>query len=83
MPITIGSNINSLFALRQLESQSRELSTTFERLSSGLRINSASDDPAGLALSSLLSTDARVARQGIRNVNDVVSVLNVAESAID
>jgi len=57
---TLGSNINSLFALLQLGSQTRELSTTYQRLSSGLRIKSASDDPAGLSLSSKISTDARV-----------------------
>ncbi|MCB0345948.1 MAG: VCBS repeat-containing protein [Bdellovibrionales bacterium] len=82
MPITLASNISSLRVERQLARNSGELGKTFERLSSGLRINRASDDAAGLAVSSLLSTDRRVFSQGVRNLNDGLSILAVAEGAI-
>lgn len=83
MPITIGSNIASLNAQRQLDRSSSSLGTVFERLSSGQRINKASDDAGGLAISSQLSTKSRVLSQGIRNINDGVSTINVASGAID
>lgn len=83
MPITIGTNIASLRSQRNLSDSSRDLSKTFERLSSGLRINSASDDPAGLAIADSLRADRRVYTQGIRNFNDGISLLNIADSAIE
>ena len=69
-------------AQRQLSRASDGLSATFEKLSSGLRINKASDDAAGLAISSSLKTNARVFTQAIRNINDGVSTLNIAEGAL-
>ena len=83
MPITIGSNIASLQAQRQLGKATDENSKVLERLSSGLRINSASDDAAGLAVSSSLKADTRIYTQAIRNVSDGVSVLNIAQGALD
>ena len=83
MAITIGSNITSLRAQRTLGQTSSALSSTFERLSSGQRINRAADDAAGLAIVSALNADRRVYSQGVRNLNDGVSALNVAEGAID
>ena len=53
-----------------------------ERLSSGLRLNRASDDAAGLAIADSLRADQRVYTQGIRNINDGVSLLNTAEGAL-
>ena len=82
MPLTIGSNIGSLKAQRQLGKASDALATTFERLSSGQRITKASDDAAGLAISTKLESDRRVLGQGARNLNDGLSLLNVADSAI-
>ena len=82
MAITLGSNIASLQAQRQLFSTERKLSTVFERLSSGQRINKASDDAAGLAISESLRTDRRVFNQAVRNLNDGVSVLNIADSTV-
>ncbi len=82
-PLTINTNIASLYAQRRLGQHTSALQTSFERLSSGLRINKASDDVAGLAVSSLLDIDRRVSNQGIRNINDGISYLNVAEGAID
>lgn len=83
MSIAIGSNIASLSAQRQLASNTDALGSIYERLSSGQRINRASDDAAGLAVSESLRTDSRVFQQGIRNVNDSISVLNIAASAIE
>ena len=82
MPITAASNINSLHAANQLARTTAALSQTFERLSSGLRINSASDDPAGLALADSLRADARIATVAIRNANDGISLTSIADAAL-
>lgn len=82
MVVRIGSNIESLKAQRNLASASDSLSRTLTRLSSGQRINTASDDAAGLAISESLKTDARIFSQGVRNLNDGISLLNIAEGAI-
>ena len=58
------------------------VSNAFERLSSGLRINTAGDDIAGLAVAASLKTGARIFAQGIRNINDGIGALNIAESAL-
>jgi flagellin len=83
MPITIGSNIASLKAQRQLSKGTAELSKTYERLSSGQRINRAADDAAGLAISESLKSDKRVFNQGVRNFNDGISLLNIADGAVE
>lgn len=83
MPITIGSNISSLKAQRQLVRASDALSSTYERLSSGQRINKASDDAAGLAIAESLKARTHVNSQAIRNVNDGVSLLNIASGAVE
>jgi flagellin len=82
MPITIGANISSLRAQTQMSKATESLGDTFTRLSSGLRINKASDDAAGLAISETLKADSRVFNQGIRNLNDGISVLNIAQGAL-
>ena len=82
MSITIASNIASLQAQRKLSSATTRLSTVFERLASGSRINKASDDAAGLAIAESLRTDARVYAQAVRNVNDGISTLAIAEGAL-
>ncbi len=82
MPITLGSNISSLRGQRQLLRSSQELETVFERLSSGQRINRASDDAAGLAIADSLNANARVFTQGVRNLNDGISVVNIADGAL-
>ncbi len=83
MAIKIGSNIASLNAQRRLADAGYELSNTFERLSSGQRINRASDDAAGLAIADDLKAKGRIYTQAIRNGNDGISLLNIADSAID
>lgn len=80
--VTIGSNIASLNAQRQLGKVSSDVSNIFERLSSGLRINKASDDAAGLAVATGLNLNSRVFTQGVRNLNDGTSLLNIADGAV-
>jgi flagellin len=79
--IKLGSNIPSLRAQRELNKGTAALSKAYERLSSGLRINSPSDDAAGLALASSLVMDSHILKQAIRNVNDGISLLNIADAA--
>ena len=73
----------SLRAQRQLSLSTDGLSKTYERLSSGLRIARASDDAAGLAIADSLRTDARIAGVAVRNANDGISALNIADGALN
>ena len=82
MPITLGSNITSLQAQRRLSIATESLGKTYERLSSGQRINRASDDAAGLAIADSLKADQRVATVAIRNANDGISTIAIADSAL-
>ncbi len=82
MGITLGSNIASLKAQRTLALSTEQLSRTFERLSSGQRINRASDDAAGLAIADSLKASQRVATVAIRNANDGISTIAIADSAL-
>ena len=83
MSLTINTNIMSLNAQRNLSSTQNALSTSMQRLSSGLRINSAADDAAGLAIS--VGMDARVKsmNQAVRNANDGVSLAQTAEGSLN
>ena len=81
MTVKIGSNIASIQAQRRLGEATSSLSTIYERLSSGKRINKASDDAAGLAIADDLNAKTRVYTQAIRNGNDGISVLSIADSA--
>lgn len=83
MAVSIGNNIPSIRAQRELSRSSNALTSNFERLSSGLRINHASDDAAGLAISSSLTISSRIYAQGIRNLNDAISVLSISEGAFN
>jgi len=80
--IRIASNISSLNARRELDRSTTALAKSFQRLGSGSRINHAVDDPAGLAVASSLKANSRLYAQALRNVNDGVSMLNVAEGAL-
>ena len=82
MAITIGSNIASLQAQRRLSIASEALGKTFEKLSSGQRINRASDDAAGLAIADALRAQQRIATVAIRNANDGISTIGIADSAL-
>lgn len=80
--ITLGSNIASLRGQRQLQRTSDTLGSVYERLSSGQRINGASDDAAGLSIAQALDTASRVFGQAVRNVNDGLSFLAIADGAL-
>jgi flagellin len=82
MGINIRTNVSSLQAQRNLEQTTKSLNSSYERLSSGLRINKARDDAAGLAIAEQLKSDARVASVAIRNANDAISVIAIADQAI-
>ena len=82
MPQIINSNIPSLNAQRNLNKSQSELATSLQRLSSGLRINSAKDDAAGLAIAERMTTQVRGLDQARRNANDGISLSQVAEGAL-
>lgn len=82
MSIKVGSNIESLRTQRFLGNATQSIMNSFERLSSGQRINRASDDAAGLAIASQLGTDQRVYTKAISNVNDTLSLLSIAEGSL-
>ena len=83
MPIRIFNNIASLNSQRLLGNNNDRLSQSVERISSGLRINRASDDAAGLAISEGLRSDIRALRQAVRNSNDGISLVNITEGALN
>lgn len=82
MAIVVNSNIASLNAQRNLSKSSGELETALQRLSSGLRINSAKDDAAGLYVSQQMTRDIRGSNQAIRNAADGISLGQTAEGAL-
>jgi flagellin len=82
MPQTINTNLVSLNAQRNLSSSQSSLATSMQRLSSGLRVNSAKDDAAGLAIAERMSTQVRGMNVAIRNANDAISLAQTAEGAL-
>ena len=82
MAITVNTNVTSLKAQKNLNSSASGLATSMERLSSGLRINSAKDDAAGLAISNRLDSQVRGLDVGMRNANDAISIAQIAEGAM-
>lgn len=82
MAIYVNTNIASLNAQRNLAGSTDSLKTSLQRLSSGLRINSAADDPAGMAISQTMTLQINGNNQGIRNANDGVSLAQTAEGAL-
>jgi flagellin len=79
----INTNVASLNAQRNLNNSQGALQTSLARLSSGLRINSARDDAAGLAVSQRLGAQIKSLNQAMRNANDGISMLQTAEGAMD
>ncbi|MEG2631898.1 MAG: flagellin, partial [Comamonas sp.] len=82
MAMTINTNISSLNAQRNLNTSQSSLSTSMQRLSSGMRINSAKDDAAGLAIATRMGTQITGLNQAARNANDGVSLAQTAEGAL-
>lgn len=83
MALYVNTNVSSLNAQRQLINSGNSLDQAFERLSSGFRINSASDDAAGLQISNRLDSQVQGLNQGNRNANDGISLAQTAEGALD
>ena len=83
MAISINSNISSLNAQRNLSKTQSQLATSLQRLSSGLRINSAADDAAGLAIATTMNSQVKSMNQATRNANDGISLLQTADGALN
>ena len=82
MAAVLGTNIASVWASRNLQSAQANMASSVERLSSGLRINRARDDAAGLGVANILTQQINGSNQGIRNLNDGISIVQTAEGAI-
>lgn len=82
MSLYVNTNVSSLNAQRQLMASGNGLNTAFERLSSGFRINSASDDAAGLQITNRQTSQINGLNQAVRNANDGISLAQVAEGAL-
>ena len=83
MPLSINTNIASMTAQRAFLNSNSALETAYERLASGKRINSSSDDAAGLAIATDLSARVSGLNQAVRNVNDGISMVQIVEGAYD
>jgi flagellin len=83
MALAVNTNVSALNAQRQLLTSGNSLDTSYKRLSSGFRINSAADDSAGLQISNRLTSQINGLNQAISNANDGISVAQVAEGAMD
>jgi flagellin len=83
MPLSINTNIASMTAQRSFMNSNAALETAFERLSTGKRVNSAVDDAAGLAIGKELESRVSGLNQAIRNVNDGISMVQIAEGSLD
>ena len=83
MAVYVNTNISSLNGRRYLNNVQNQLTTTYQRLSSGLRINSAKDDAAGLQISSRLTTQVNGLNQGNRNASDGIALAQTIEGAMD
>ena len=82
MPQTINTNLNSLNAQRNLGTSQSSLAMSMQRLSSGLRVNSAKDDAAGLAIAERMTAQVRGMSTSVRNANDGISMAQTAEGAL-
>jgi len=83
MAAVLGTNIASIFAAKNLQNAQSNMATSVERLSSGLRINRGKDDAAGLAIANTLQQQINAANQGIKNLNDGVSIVQIADGALN
>jgi flagellin len=82
MAAVLNSNVASLWASKNLQGAQTKMADSVERLSSGLRINRAKDDAAGLGIANSLTSQINSANQGVRNMNDGISMVQTAEGAI-
>jgi flagellin len=82
MGLFVNTNVSALNAQRKLSNSSNALNTSFERLSSGFRINRAADDAAGLQITDRLTSQVQGLNQAVRNANDAISLVQTAEGAL-
>ena len=82
MAAVLNSNVASLWASKNLQGAQSKMADSVERLSSGLRVNRAKDDAAGLGIANALTSQINGANQGVRNLNDGISMVQTAEGAI-
>jgi len=82
MSLTINHNLLSMKTARNLSSSYSAMSTSVERLSSGLRVNTAADDAAGLAVREIMRSEIASLNQGVRNANDAISMIQTADGAL-
>ncbi len=83
MALSVNTNVMSLNSQRNLSNSTNDLSTSYQRLSSGLRVNSAADDAAGLQIGSRLESQMKGLDQAARNANDGISIAQTAEGALE
>ncbi|MFZ2738481.1 MAG: flagellin FliC, partial [Burkholderiaceae bacterium] len=81
MPV-INTNVSALYAQNSMKTNARAMDTAMEQLSTGLRINAANDDAAGLAISQNMTAQVRGLNQAVRNINDGINMLQTAEGAM-
>jgi flagellin len=82
MSLVINHNMMAMNATRNLNGHYSRLETSTRRLSSGLRIGTAADDAAGLAIRELMRADIASLNQGVRNANDAISLIQTADGAL-
>ena len=82
MALVVNHNMMAMNAARNLNASYNRLNKSVQRLSSGLRVNSAADDAAGLAIRELMRADVATLNQGVRNANDAISLIQVADGAL-
>ena len=83
MAVYVNTNVSSLNGRRSLDNVQNQLTTTYKRLSSGMRINSAKDDAAGLQISDRLTSQINGLNQGNRNANDGIALLQTIDGAVE
>ena len=83
MALYVNTNVSSINAQRKLTNATNSLNTTYQRLASGLRINSARDDAAGLQITDRMTSQINGLNQGNRNANDAIALAQTTEGAMD
>jgi len=83
MSLVVGTNVSALYSQNALKTNARTTATTMERLSTGVRVNSAKDDAAGLAIGQNMSSQIRGLNQAVRNINDGINLVQTAEGGLN
>ena len=83
MSLVVGTNVSALYSQNALKTNARSTATTMERLSTGVRVNSAKDDAAGLAIGQSMTSQIRGLNQAVRNINDGINLVQTAEGGLN